>query len=132
MTIYSVSRVRLLVALLLMLTGYAASGQEINSSLFRYDRSTPLEWKNTQLKDTANCTVSEASFAVIEDHIAVSESVFQCQGAFIETHKNPFSAKATASRLKNALSPPPQCWKIITGLRTKVLSFLAMISTSAI
>lgn len=68
---YSVSRVRLLVPLVvLMLAAYASGAQDVNAMLFRYDRSSPLAWKTTQLKDTANCSISEASFSVIDDHIA--------------------------------------------------------------
>jgi len=62
------SRTRLLV--LLLMFGSVAAAQEINTNLFRYDRSSPLEWRTTQLQDTANCSLTEASFMVIEDHIA--------------------------------------------------------------
>lgn len=62
------SRVRLLV--LLLAAGNFAAAQEINTALFNYDKRSSFEWKSAQLQDTANCTVAEASFLVIENQIA--------------------------------------------------------------
>ena len=61
---------RAALVLLLLTVGAVARAQEINTDLFRYNRSSPLEWKTTSLQDTANCSVTEASFAVIEGHVA--------------------------------------------------------------
>jgi pimeloyl-ACP methyl ester carboxylesterase len=65
---FSFFRTRLLVVL--VVTGQAASGQDINTALFSYDRTWPIEWKTNQLRDTANCSVSEVSFNVTDGHIA--------------------------------------------------------------
>jgi pimeloyl-ACP methyl ester carboxylesterase len=62
------SRARLLVLLLVL--GNVASAQEVNTSLFRYERTWPLEWKTTQLQDTANCAVTEAKFTVADEQVA--------------------------------------------------------------
>lgn len=59
-----------LVICILLLCSYSARTQYVNTYLFDYEKSDPLRWKTDKLQDTANCTVDEASFMVMDDHVA--------------------------------------------------------------
>ncbi len=56
--------------LLLFFSGLGAGAQEINTALFQYDKLEPMLWKSEHLQDTANCSISQASFVVTGDQVA--------------------------------------------------------------